>query len=109
MGIQRVHIEVYPTSEPEQEPGSDGRTYTYEANIHVTEGTEEKLFRTRLVVLAPDGCSGMKASFDYDMDSGQFPSFDERADYAREQALKEFPHGQLLCVFLLGIGNESHR
>ena len=107
-GIQQVHIQVEPTSKPEPEPGSDGRTYTCEADIRVSEGANEKLFRTRLVVLNPEGWLGMAPSFDYDIDSGEFPSFDERADHARERVLKEFPPGELLCVFLLGTGDGSN-
>ena len=104
---RHLHVQVESTSEPEPEQGSDGRTYTCEANINVSEGVHTRLFRTRLVILNPEGWEGMAASFDYNIDSREYPTFEKRADLAREWALKEFPPGELLCVVLLGVRDRS--
>lgn len=101
-GIRQVHVEVESTSKPEPEPGSDQHTYICDADIRVSEGSNQKLFKTRLIVLNPKGWTEVAAGFDYDIDSREYPSFEERADGARERALKEFASDELICAILLG-------
>ncbi len=62
------------------------------------------MFHEELTVHHPRGWMGVAAAFDFQLDSREYPTFDERAAKARLMTLDEFPDDELISVFLLGTG-----
>ncbi|MCB2224720.1 MAG: hypothetical protein KQH83_11185 [Actinobacteria bacterium] len=98
-----LYVDVRSVSKPVRLEGRD--RYRCEAEIRVTEGGREKVTRARLTVCHPRGWMGVFAGFVYELDTRRYPTFERRAEWARQRVLDEFPDDRLISVFLLGTGS----
>jgi hypothetical protein len=100
-----LHAEVATTSKPR--PGSRQHTCLCDADLHITEGDHTEVFHEALTIHHPRGWMGVSAAFDYDLDSRDHPSFEDRVSHVRSLVLAEFPEDELISVFLLGTGEPT--